>query len=83
VEKHGKSVQRVYIIFAFFADIAFPGGEIGECDHAFAREGEVGHRNRVHLADTTAAAWDGLGGGLGMSHNMFMFSRVRIINQIG
>lgn len=76
-------VQRVDVILTFFADIAFPGGKIGQGDHASARKSEIGYRHAVHLADVAAAAGDGMGGSLVMSHNVFKISRMEIIKQIG
>jgi len=70
MEQQGELVQRVHIIFAFLADIAFPGGEIGQGDHTSARESEIGQFNRMHLADAAAAARNGLSGSLVTSHNM-------------
>ena len=73
MEQQGKLFQRVDIIFAFLADIAFPSGEIGQGDHASACEGEIGYRHGAHLADAAAAAGDGLGGRLVMAHGVVEF----------
>ena len=61
VEQQCELIQRIYVKFAFPADIAFPGREIRDGDHAAAREGEIGDLGEAHHADTAGAAWNGFG----------------------
>lgn len=56
VEQKRQTIQRVHVIFTFSANIALPGGEIGNRNHQAPNEGEMGDRPPAHLPDMTSAA---------------------------
>jgi len=46
------------VIFHTSADVAYPGGKIGNGDQVFADPGEISNFRLVHLADVALAAWN-------------------------
>ncbi len=60
-EKERQVVERFVVVFQPTANVAQPGGKIGNGDHVFAEPGEISNLRLVHLAYVALAAWDHAG----------------------